>query len=188
VVSVSPKLGTSGGGSRTTVDATQGHRSLRKTDLDSHTQGCWRATRFEKSSVYGFVPRPMPPRRVRVRRSVRRTGRRSVRLQPERGAVVFGKRPPTQALEPPPLASRRDSVEMVRVWAAPNDGQQIVLRTMWSDPAAWGLLLVDIARHAAKAYEREGRDPAEVLARIREGFDAEWVVPTDRPEDLTGQE
>jgi hypothetical protein len=61
------------------------------------------------------------------------------------------------------------------------------LRTNWSDPAAWGLLLVDIARHASLAYEREGRDRAETLARIREGFDAEWSSPTDEPKDLTDE-
>jgi hypothetical protein len=90
-------------------------------------------------------------------------------------------RPSIQVLEPPPLAKNRDAVEIVRVWAALNDGQQITLRTNWSDPAAWGLLLVDIARHVTLAYEREGRDPAETLARIREGFDAEWSSPTDKP-------
>ena len=99
---------------------------------------------------------------------------------------MFGKRPSNQVLEPPPLASSRDAVEIIRVWAAPNDAQQITLRTNWSDPAAWGLLLVDIARHASLAYEREGRDPAETLARIREGFDAEWSSATDEPKDLTG--
>jgi len=99
---------------------------------------------------------------------------------------MFGKRPSTQRLEPPPLASNREAVEILRVWAAPNDAQQVTLRTNWSDPAVWGLLLVDIARHAALAYEREGRDPTETLARIREGFDAEWATPTDKPEDLSG--
>ena len=97
---------------------------------------------------------------------------------------MFGKRPPTQALEPPPLASDRDAVEILRVWAASTGDQQVALRTHWSDPAAWGLMLVDIARHAARAYERDGRDPAETLARIRAGFDAEWSSPTDAPERL----
>jgi hypothetical protein len=37
-------------------------------------------------------------------------------------------------------------------------------------------LLVDLARHVAQAYAQgEGADPAQVLARIREGFDAEWT-------------
>ena len=73
------------------------------------------------------------------------------------------------------------------MWAAGNDAQQVALRTKWSDPAAWGFLLVNIARHAARAYERSGRDASEVLARIREGFDAEWSSPTDTPDDLTDE-
>jgi hypothetical protein len=98
---------------------------------------------------------------------------------------MFGKRPSNQVLEPPPIASNRDAVEVVRVWVAPDDVEQVALRTNWSDPAAWGLLLVDLARHASLAYEREGRDRAETLARIREGFDAEWSSSTDEPNDLT---
>jgi len=98
---------------------------------------------------------------------------------------VFGKKSSIQALEPPPLASRRDAVEVLRVWTAADGPQQVALRTAWSDPAAWGLLLVDIARHAARAYERDGRDATEALSRIREGFDAEWTSATDAPQDLT---
>lgn len=89
-------------------------------------------------------------------------------------------------LEPPPIASGNpNAVELLRVWSAPGDPAQLTLRTTWKDPGAWGLLLVDIARHAAQAYEREGRDGAEALSRIRELFDAEWSSPTDVPEDLT---
>ena len=41
-------------------------------------------------------------------------------------------------------------------------------------------MLVDFARHIANAYEQDGRgDYFEVLARIREMFDAEWDSPTD---------
>ena len=59
------------------------------------------------------------------------------------------------------------------------------LRTTWKDAGAWGLLLVDVARHAAQAYANEGEDPKVVLIRIRELFDAEWSAPTDEPEDIT---
>ncbi|MEK7793665.1 MAG: DUF5076 domain-containing protein [Candidatus Hydrogenedentota bacterium] len=88
-------------------------------------------------------------------------------------------------LQPPPIAlSNPDAVEVLRVWTAPGIGQQVTLRPSWQDPGAWGLMLVDVARHAAKAYENEGHDPQEVLARIRELFDAEWSSPTDKPEEL----
>lgn len=64
------------------------------------------------------------------------------------------------------------------------DGSLVVrLDPMWSDPAAWGLLLVDVARHAARAYAQNGTCPeASALTRIRQGFDAEWDHPTDDPQ------
>ena len=44
----------------------------------------------------------------------------------------------------------------------------------------WGLLLVDIARHAARAYARESDySEEEALGRILEMFEAELERPTD---------
>ena len=45
----------------------------------------------------------------------------------------------------------------------------------------WGLLLVDIARHAARAYAREGgfTEEEEALTRIVDMFEAEIARPTD---------
>ncbi len=89
-------------------------------------------------------------------------------------------------LDPPPIAgASREAVEILRVWAAPGQPQQLTLRTVWKDPRAWGLLLVDLARHVAIAYEREGQNRIQVLQRIRESFEAEWSSPTDTPKDLT---
>ena len=99
---------------------------------------------------------------------------------------MFGRRKQAQDLDPPPVAmSNAEAVEILRVWAAPGAPQELTLRTCWQDPGAWGLLLADVARHAAQAYQREGHDPSEVLRRIRELFDAEWSSPTDDPKDLT---
>jgi hypothetical protein len=42
-------------------------------------------------------------------------------------------------------------------------------------------MFADVARHAANAYEGEGHDRAEVLARIRQFLDAEFADPTDEP-------
>lgn len=92
---------------------------------------------------------------------------------------MFGKRTPTNSLEPPAIAADENAVEVLRVWAAPGKAQQYAIRTTWKDAGAWGLLLVDVARHAAQAYGDEGHDPAAVLARIRELFDSEWAAPTD---------
>ena len=71
------------------------------------------------------------------------------------------------------------------MWAAPGQPQQLTLRTTWKDAGAWGLLLADVARHAAKAYANEGHNPADVFARIRELLDAELSKPTDTPAELS---
>ncbi len=62
---------------------------------------------------------------------------------------MFGQR--KNELNPPPIASEMEAVEVLRAWAKPGSPQQFTLRTTWKDPAAWGLMLADIARHAAKA-------------------------------------
>jgi len=97
---------------------------------------------------------------------------------------VFGKKS-KRDLEPPPIASSNSqSVEVLRVWAAPGQPQQLTLRTTWKDAGAWGLLLADIARYAAKAYANEGQNAAEVLARIQQLMNAEFSGPTDEPIQL----
>ena len=90
-----------------------------------------------------------------------------------------------EQLDPPPIAHTDSrAIEILRVWAAPGGPQQLTLRTTWKDAGAWGLTLVDIARHAAQAYASEGHDLKIVLARIRELFDKEWENPTDDPKEL----
>jgi hypothetical protein len=97
---------------------------------------------------------------------------------------VFGNSKPLGELDPPPMATESaDSVEVLRVWADPEGGQQVSLQTVFEDVGAWGLMLVDIARHLARAYEQEGRDPNETLRQIKQFFDAEWNNPTDMPRD-----
>lgn len=89
-------------------------------------------------------------------------------------------------MEVPPIAnSNPQAVEVLRVWAGPGLPQQVTLRTTWKDYGAWGLLLADVARHAAKAYANEGHNAADVLARIRQLLDAEFSKPTDSPVELT---
>lgn len=94
---------------------------------------------------------------------------------------MFGKKP-IRELEPPPIAkSNPQAAEVLRVWMVPNQEQQVALKTAWQDPAAWGLLLADIARHVVKAYANEGQNPDEVIKRIRMLWDAEFANPTDMP-------
>jgi hypothetical protein len=81
-----------------------------------------------------------------------------------------------------PEVAARDprSLEILRVWVA-NKAQHMSVRTgVWRDPAARGIMLVDLARHIANAYaESAGRDPRQSLQRIRAGWDAEMGTPTD---------
>jgi hypothetical protein len=97
---------------------------------------------------------------------------------------MFRKQSKKELLRPPIADSCPEAVEVLRVWAAPDEGQDVVLKTMWKDAGAWGLMLADIARHAANAYGNEGYDRAEVLVRIRELFDAEFSDPTDEPKQI----
>ncbi|MGJ7512451.1 DUF5076 domain-containing protein [Variovorax sp. GT1P44] len=69
---------------------------------------------------------------------------------------------------------------MLRVWVA--DGNRVVTMSpaMWADPGgAWGLLLVDLAKHVAAAYEANGIARDAALQSIRAGMEAEWSHPTD---------
>lgn len=68
---------------------------------------------------------------------------------------------------------------MLRVWVA--DGDQVVALSpaMWADPGAWGLLVVDLAKHVSVAYEAKGIGRDAALRSIRAAMDAEWSHPTD---------
>jgi hypothetical protein len=94
---------------------------------------------------------------------------------------MFGKKSSSE-LELPPIAkSNAQSFEVLRVWTAPGQTQEVVLKTTWKNPGTWGLMLADIARHAANAYANEGHDRADALAQIRQLMDAEFSDPTDEP-------
>ena len=101
---------------------------------------------------------------------------------------MFGQGKQKAELVPPPMATANTrAVEILRVWTVPGMPQQLTLRTCWKDPGAWGLLLADVARHAAQAYQREGQNAEEVLKRIRQLFEAEWSSPTSAAEGLTDE-
>ncbi len=74
----------------------------------------------------------------------------------------------------------RNSFEILRVWVN-NQGQHLSIRTrVWKDPAYWGMMLADLARHIANAYlQDEGLEPLATLERIMAGLDAELSSPTD---------
>ncbi len=99
--------------------------------------------------------------------------------------MTFAQQNSQRVLEPPPIAKADPSaIEILTVWAAPGKAQQFTIKTTYKDPAAWGLLLVDIARHVSRAYAAEGAHEKRVLERIRAGFEAEWSHPTDVPKTI----
>jgi len=75
-----------------------------------------------------------------------------------------------------------DAFEILRVWIA-NQQQHVSIRIgVWNDPMIWGMMLADLARHLANAYNQQhGYSFDNTVNRIREGFDVELDSPTDFP-------
>jgi hypothetical protein len=87
----------------------------------------------------------------------------------------------THELPIPPVAlADAKARELIRIWAASGNQHMSLAAGLWDDPAAWGIMLVDLARHLARAYEQShGFDADAALTRIRQGMDAEWFKDTD---------
>jgi hypothetical protein len=86
---------------------------------------------------------------------------------------------PKQQPLPPDVMERDDAIEVLRAFVV-DGGLSIAFTRAFEEPEMWGLLLVDIARHAARAYAREdGYTEEEALARIVDMFEAEIARPTD---------
>lgn len=84
---------------------------------------------------------------------------------------------------PIPNAVQRDAnaIEILRVWIA-DGGQSVSLKPdAWDDPAAWGLMIADIARHVANAHAQKGKNKQDVLRKICTLFNKEMNNPTDEP-------
>jgi hypothetical protein len=80
---------------------------------------------------------------------------------------------------PPDVIGRADATEVLRAFVV-DGGLSIAFQRAFEEPEMWGLLLVDIARHAARAYARESDySEEEALERILEMFEAEINRPTD---------
>src|SRR5258708_4817224 len=80
---------------------------------------------------------------------------------------------------PPDVIGRDDATEVLRAFVL-DGGLSIAFTRAFEEPDIWGLLLVDIARHAARAYARESDySEAGALARIVDIFEAEIARPTD---------
>lgn len=83
----------------------------------------------------------------------------------------------------PPIANDDPrAIELIRIWAAQGKQHVSIATKLWDDPASWGIMLVDLAKHIADAYsETHSYEVHETLHRLREGFDAEWNKATDLP-------
>lgn len=80
---------------------------------------------------------------------------------------------------PPDVIGREDAQEVLRAFVL-DGGLSIAFQRAFEEPDVWGLLLVDVARHAARAYARETEmSEDEALSRIVEMFEAELARPTD---------
>ena len=80
---------------------------------------------------------------------------------------------------PDTVVSCDEATEMARIWIADGDQHVIISPNLWRDPGAWGLMLVDLAKHVSKAYASQGLDEKVVLKKIKQAFDAEWSNPTE---------
>ena len=86
---------------------------------------------------------------------------------------------PKEQLLPPDVIGRDDATEVLRAFIV-DGGLSIAFTRAFEEPDMWGLLLVDLARHAARAYARESAfTEDEALTRIVDMFEAEIARPTD---------
>lgn len=83
---------------------------------------------------------------------------------------------------PPNVLADQKAQELLRVWRMGDGNEVFALRPdVWADPGAWGLLLADLARHAARACaENGGLNFSESYARVLAGLNAELSLPTDK--------
>ena len=88
----------------------------------------------------------------------------------------------TELQIPPTAKSDKQACELIRAWAA-HGGLYCSLNVdAWGDDKAtigWGILLSDIARHVADAFNQtKDWDKQETLSKIRSLFDSELGKPT----------
>lgn len=89
---------------------------------------------------------------------------------------------PTEQPIPPDVLGREDAVEVLRAFVV-DGGLSISFTRAFEDPQMWGMMLADIARHAARVFEKDGVcTEAEPLERMVAMFNAEPANPADLAE------
>ena len=80
---------------------------------------------------------------------------------------------------PPDALANDEAVEILRAFVV-DGGLSIAFTRGFDDPSMWGMMLVDVARHAARAYAKEGvMEEGAALQRIAEMFETEMAHQTD---------
>ena len=75
-------------------------------------------------------------------------------------------------LSPPPDVREEGGTEVLRVFVV-RQALSISIQRAFDDPAMWGMLFADVARHVASIYARESdATEAEALEAIRAAFEA----------------
>ena len=82
---------------------------------------------------------------------------------------------------PVPLSATATAgaTEVLRAWIVGRDLEMSII-SAFDRPDTWGLLLADVARHAARSFAMDGIcSQGEAMDRILSMFDAELGHPTD---------
>jgi Domain of unknown function (DUF5076) len=91
---------------------------------------------------------------------------------------------PLELRPPPSVHTASKATEVARIWIVDGHQHVAISGNLWKDPAAWGLMLVDLAKHVANAYAQNGADREATLNRILAGFRAEMESSTDEPRPI----
>ena len=84
-----------------------------------------------------------------------------------------------EELSVPPDALEKGGVEILRA-SIVEGAVSVAMRRAFDDPFTWGVLLVDLARHAARVYAKETEFSEEdAMAQIAAGIQAELDDPSD---------
>ena len=87
---------------------------------------------------------------------------------------------PRIPLLPDPVVADENAVCVLSAWvASPGEKLHVMINPAWEDPGTWGIALIDIARHVARAYaDKDGVEEETVLERVKELIEAEFESQT----------
>jgi hypothetical protein len=92
---------------------------------------------------------------------------------------------PYKPLNPPPMVRDQDAQEIMRA-AVFNNELHFSLMRGFADPAAWGFVFVDAARHVARVYAHEQLcSEDDAVERIRAAFEEAIRQPPEGSAEVT---